>query len=340
MTTSNITHFLPFLLLFAVLAVWINGSCAKVPDEDDHAAFLGAPICPSPDNSLYYRPVIGILTHPTDGAGGKLNKTSYIPASYVKFVESGGARVIPIIYDEHEDTITHKLELVNGVLFTGGFMTLPSYTNVAKKIFQTVLHKNEAGNHFPLYGMALGFEQLIHFVGKNPNIMEKIAAYDQASKLNFYTRDLGGTVFQSFPPELLNKMSTKCLAMHNSGVGISRERFEKNSTHLPSFFKVLTTSVDAKNKEFVSTAQAYNYPIVGFQWVPPKNAFEWGNRKIPRTEDAIRVTQQTANYFISEARKSKTKPDETEVLAHLIYNYQPVYTGKEGKGYDQVYFFP
>jgi gamma-glutamyl hydrolase len=47
--------------------------------------------------------VIGILSHPGDGASGRLSNAtnaSYIAASYVKFVESAGARVIPLIYNE------------------------------------------------------------------------------------------------------------------------------------------------------------------------------------------------------------------------------------------------
>jgi len=47
--------------------------------------------------------VIGILSHPGDGASGRLSNdsdVSYIAASYVKFVESGGARVIPLIYND------------------------------------------------------------------------------------------------------------------------------------------------------------------------------------------------------------------------------------------------
>ncbi|KAK7848870.1 gamma-glutamyl hydrolase 2 [Quercus suber] len=59
--------------------------------------------CITPDPNLNYRPVIGILSHPGDGASGRLNNAtnaSYIAASYVKFVESAGARVIPLIYNE------------------------------------------------------------------------------------------------------------------------------------------------------------------------------------------------------------------------------------------------
>ncbi|KAL0399491.1 UNVERIFIED_CONTAM: Gamma-glutamyl hydrolase 1 [Sesamum radiatum] len=69
------------------------------------------PVCPPPDPKVNYRPIIGILSHPGDGASGRLNNAtnaSYIAASYVKFVESGGARVIPLIYNEPPE-ILHKL---------------------------------------------------------------------------------------------------------------------------------------------------------------------------------------------------------------------------------------
>ncbi|KAL0306599.1 UNVERIFIED_CONTAM: Gamma-glutamyl hydrolase 1 [Sesamum radiatum] len=77
------------------------------------------PVCPPPDPKVNYRPIIGILSHPGDGASGRLNNAtnaSYIAASYVKFVESGGARVIPLIYNEppeilHKDSDRRSLKL-------------------------------------------------------------------------------------------------------------------------------------------------------------------------------------------------------------------------------------
>ncbi|KAI9083634.1 hypothetical protein K1719_034576 [Acacia pycnantha] len=62
----------------------------------------------APNPNLYYRPVIGIVAHPGDGASGRLSNAttaSYIAASYVKFVESGGARVIPLIFNEPSETL-------------------------------------------------------------------------------------------------------------------------------------------------------------------------------------------------------------------------------------------
>lgn len=59
--------------------------------------------CPAPDPTLNYRPAIGIVSHPGDGASCRLSNAtniSCIAASYVKFAEMSGARVTPLIYTE------------------------------------------------------------------------------------------------------------------------------------------------------------------------------------------------------------------------------------------------
>lgn len=97
---------LPFLLL-----LWSDTGLAEstilLPSQAGFEG-SGSPVCSSPDPNLNYRPVIGILSHPGDGASGRLtNDTSstYIAASYVKFAEAGGARVIPLIYNEPEELL-------------------------------------------------------------------------------------------------------------------------------------------------------------------------------------------------------------------------------------------
>ncbi|CAN1145859.1 Gamma-glutamyl hydrolase 2 [Linum perenne] len=300
------------------------------------------PSCPGLNPNLNYQPVIGIVSHPGDGASGRLSNAtnaSYIAASYVKFVESAGARVIPLIYNEPADILFQKLDLVNGVLFTGGWAKKGLYFDRVKEIFEKALAKNDAGHHFPVYAICLGFELLTMIVSKDNNILETYSAADQASTVQFVKNiKIEGTVFQRFPPSLLEKMSTDCLIMQNHQYGISPERLLGN-TDLSSFFNILTTSTDENNEVYVSTVQASNYPVTGFQWHPEKNAFEWGLSMIPHSEDAIQVTQNVANYFISEARKSLNRPSKSSVLENLIYNYSPTYCGKAGKGYDEVYIF-
>jgi hypothetical protein len=48
------------------------------------------------------------------------------------------------------------------------------------------------------------------------------------------------------------------------------------------------------------------YPVYATQWHPEKNAFEWASfLRIPHSPEGIEVTQEMANFFVSEARKSQ-----------------------------------
>lgn len=62
-------------------------------------------------------PVIGIFTQThTDTA---TSKTSYIAASYVKFIEMSGAQVVPIYSFADTSAVLAQLSKINGVLFPG-----------------------------------------------------------------------------------------------------------------------------------------------------------------------------------------------------------------------------
>ncbi|KAI7730886.1 hypothetical protein M8C21_004416, partial [Ambrosia artemisiifolia] len=199
-----------------------------------------------------------------------------------------------------------KLNLVNGVLFTGGSNMSGLYFEIIGGIFKQVLKKNDEHEHFPLLAICLGFELLMMTISQNNNILEDFCALDQASTLQFMKNNsIEETLFQRFPPELIAKLSIERLVMQNHKFGISPETFQ-GTTELCSFFKMLTTSTDQNGK---------------------KNAFEWGLPMIPHSDDAIQVTQHVANFFISEARKSHNRPHTKEVLANLIYNYSPTYSG-------------
>ncbi|KAL0399490.1 UNVERIFIED_CONTAM: Gamma-glutamyl hydrolase 2 [Sesamum radiatum] len=239
---------------------------------------------------------------------------------------------------------------------------------------QSVLLKNDAGDHFPLLAICLGFELLAMIVAKLTMMFiyfmsaECVHPYNELISFHVSTGamfrfhylanrtgaswrslipkmirlpctykknlNINGTVFERFPPLLLKKLTVDCLVMENHRHGISPERFRKNK-NLKSFFKILTTSICKDNKTYVSTVQARRYPVTAFQWHPEKNAFEWGSPKIPHSEDAVQVTQNVANFLVREARKSATRPSSVDVLDNLIYKYKPTYCGKAGRGFDQ-----
>ena len=63
------------------------------------------------------RSIIGILA--VDYYGPIPGKSSYIAASYVKWVETGGARVLPIFLNRTEEYYDRVLNVVNGMLLPG-----------------------------------------------------------------------------------------------------------------------------------------------------------------------------------------------------------------------------
>lgn len=61
-------------------------------------------------------PVIGVFTQTYT------SQSSYIAASYVKFLEMAGAQVVPIFSFSETSEVLSLLKKINGVLFPGGGM--------------------------------------------------------------------------------------------------------------------------------------------------------------------------------------------------------------------------
>jgi gamma-glutamyl hydrolase len=127
----------------------------------------------------------------------ELRSRFHLECSYVKFVESAGARVVPIHFDSRygvlttlypagtancthntvscsEDDIKALLKSVNGVLFPGGGADIGNKTAFAKSsklIYDSVLEMNKAGDYFPLYGTCMGFQQLVVLTSESDSII-------------------------------------------------------------------------------------------------------------------------------------------------------------------------
>lgn len=114
-SSSRLSDLFNFLCIPLLISLSKESTCVSAHSEillPSETVRL-SPSCPAPDLKLNFRPVIGILSHPGDGASGRLNNqsgVSYIAASYVKFVESAGARVIPLIYNERREILFNVRE--------------------------------------------------------------------------------------------------------------------------------------------------------------------------------------------------------------------------------------
>jgi gamma-glutamyl hydrolase len=108
--------------------------------------------------ALNTRPIIGIVTQPADSPLSQFGN-SYIAASYVKYIESAGARVVPIFHTLPSTDLVKLLSSINGVLFPGGGASFSGvYWQTITGIWNYALSANDEGDYFPLWGTCMGFQ--------------------------------------------------------------------------------------------------------------------------------------------------------------------------------------
>ncbi|RMZ57383.1 hypothetical protein APUTEX25_004217 [Auxenochlorella protothecoides] len=292
------------------------------------------------------RPIIGVVSQEGDPAP---KGHTYIAASYIKFLEAAGARVIPILADMPPEEVERRFKLVNGILVPGGSQVLRpghGFYDVTSKIFELTLKANDHGDFFPLHGTCLGFETLAVIASKNHSILSEFDAENLPSPLFPTDKAEKSEFFSVLPHKVYENLLTKPYAMENHVNGLAWTAIAENPT-LVDFFDVLTLSIDRGGRTYVSTMEAIDYPITATQWHPEKNAYEWTlDKDIPHNPEAIVITQEVGNFFVNRARRNQhniaNHDDEVDLL---IYNFDLVYTGKakfEGEevDFDESYFFP
>lgn len=303
-----------------------------------------------------FRPVIGVFSQETTTITGfstidpnvkaKLSAYRYlIPASYVSWIGQGGGRVLPILLRQPKKYYEQVFEQTNGILFPGGNQGIdPSeiYTEEGEILWNLAKKANDRGDYYPIWGTCLGFEELsVLETGEGDVISLDVVAENLALPLRF-TRDARRSrFFQSFPRNLVRALRTQGLTFNSHEHGLLVSEYQENPA-LNTFFKMLSYNQTPTGQFFVSTMEARDYPFYGVQWHPEKNNFEWSQNadysNIPHSREAIQVSETTARFFISEARKSGHKFPEAQ-RDTLIYSAKIIYSGKGDWIYQQVYVF-
>ena len=289
------------------------------------------------------RPIIGVLAQSTEGMlFSKLGKT-YITASYVKFLESSGARVVPVMNNLTKVEIKKLFKCINGVVFPGGVVhpLTSAYARTASIIFELAVKTFDKGGYFPIMGICLGHELLSTAVNDLVDLHVETETHDTMAPLNLVQEYRESKLFQNIPKKMVKTYNESLITAHFHYMSLPLKSFQNNHK-LKKFYRILTTNIDRNGTEYVSTMESKRYPFYALQWHPEKCPFEWLPRKsIPHHSIAIKFSQYVSNFFVQEARYSKHKfLSEEEEKAALIYNYSPTYSGKEDHAiFEQVYIF-
>jgi len=291
---------------------------------------------------LNNRPIVGILTQPT-GDSLKQYGSSYIAASYVKYVESGGGRVVPIFHNSTTEELRDLFSKINGVLFPGGGASLDMDTDLyksAKLLYDMALKANDKGDYFPIFGHCMGFELLAIITSQDENILTGVDAENYTIPLNFTADAKSSRWLLSASKDILSILATQPVTMNNHVECVTPADFSANP-YLPSFYSVLATNMDRHGKQFVSLWEGKKYPIYGMQWHAEKPQFEWNPQEvINHTKDSIKAMQYFPDFLVNEARKSQhhfaTIDEEYQTL---IYNFSPLFTQEITGDFTQCYVF-
>jgi len=282
------------------------------------------------------RPIIGILDEKYD------SDNTYIVASYVKWIESAGGRVVPLFYDKWStSSMEDMLKNLNGVLLPGGGMSFSGkYLDQLVTIFNYAKKANDNGIHFPLWGTCLGFQELLCLAANDTSILDgNFDSEDLTLALELTSAADNSKFFKAMPDNLKNICVKQTVTYNNHVHGIVPDHFNKIQK-LVDFYDVLSNNEDKQKKAFVSTIEAKNYPFFGTQWHPEKIQFEWNpNTVIDHSFDSVEFNGWVARFFVEECRQNDQHFSDTSAETKaLIYQYKPTYTASIG--FMQSYLFP
>eukprot|EP00798_Chlamydomonas_sp_ICE-L_P027707 gene27707-7350_t len=277
------------------------------------------------------KPLIGIMTQPCHDCPGK----SWLAAGFVKWLESAGARPVPIRFYASDGELARLFKSINGLVFPGGLTWLwldAPYVIAARKLFNMAVEANDNGEVFPIHGTCLGF-QLLHILVSNISRNDLLVDTNSTSHpttLEWTDAADDSNMFRGMDASLRQKLASPDynISLENHMYGLPPP-FYKRWPILEEWYTALSTTVDRQGIEYISTMEGKNYPFFGTQWHPEKPPYEFGDNSVPHSMESIMVSQHLGHVFVDTARFSSHKPESLEEeLAMVIYSYDATFSAR------------
>jgi gamma-glutamyl hydrolase len=296
-------------------------------------------------------PVIGILSqplHPYEKDDDEENP-HYVAASYVKWLEAGGARSIPIPYDADSSLLDDLLGQVNAILLPGGAAPYTdTVTLLLDKIVASNSHDNVQDHLFPVWGTCLGFEFLVQYAAAGgPATLQSGFCAENVSLSLLNVQPVGLYSAQ----DIYKIVTVQNVTMNNHQNGITPDRFHQDED-LSRLWQITSINTDLHGRPFVSTIEPIypdHFPFYGVQYHPEKNAFEYATypdtnipyEAIDHSAAGITLSMYTANFFVDLARQN-LRQNGREHSYTKEGKYPPIYTYpiRVGLGFEQIYLVP
>jgi len=285
------------------------------------------------------RPIIGVLDQDfVDGS-----KRTFIAASYVKWIESGGGRVVPLFYERwNADQMISMLKNLNGVFLPGGGVKIGgNYYKQLQVIFNYAKQSNDNGVYFPIWGTCLGSRELLCLAANDTSIIDSgFDNMDLPLALELTPTAAQCRLYQAMPSDVRAIGVSENVNINTNPNALALKHFN-NLPKLTNFFNILSTNDDRIGFTFLAYFEAKRYPFYGTQYHPEKIQFEWvTDTGVDHSSDSVKFNSWLARFFVDECRKNDNHfPDTKSEKNALIFQYTTTYTGDISR-FLQSYIFP
>lgn len=306
------------------------------------------------DTDINLAPVIGILAIPSEYTEYDPSEWNYLAASYPKYIEAAGARVVPVQWDLPHDNLTQILHSLNGFLITGGSSAFADPTNSSKLtpfgqtleiIINEVIKMNDNGTHFPLWGTCMGFQAIVCIIAGqssgNYACLRQTEGFVKVSKnISLYNVSREGGMYAELLPEVESALNNQAITYFNAHFLVKPDIWTSNPGLTNNFTLLACTNESSGNGTLPVAIAGKKYPIFASQFHPEKPQFEWvPKQNIPHSYEAILSGQMYATFFVNEARKNFNSFNNTgiNIDSLLIGNYDIVEL--DTASFNYIYFF-
>jgi len=288
----------------------------------------------------------------------ELDRMSFFPASYAKWLKVQGVQVVPLDIFSPIEEIRATMNIIDGILFTGG--AVPLYkpeshievdTNTAptihirefsfysKKVQDIVKHAkqiNKSGKVFPIWTTCLGFESLILGESDLNVTLSNVNNTNFASNIKLLSRD--NDFVQFFDDREINEMENQHIFYFNHEHAFYVRQFTESEV-LSRKYRIIAEAFsksDPTDNPIVAIIESKRYPFYGVQFHPEKNQFE-SKLSIDREPQTLSLLTKFSRFFCEKLQGTSLR-ENLDALNHKLSEYS-LYVGTDIGVFDEVYIF-
>jgi len=284
-------------------------------------------------DQLNPRPVVGVLaqeiTSSTFSGMSELklklmnDSIGWVDASYIKWLESSGALVMPIpLSTNKEDLLDLMQNHLSGLVLPGskaGPVTKPLFLGLLSAAMEFMITKQ---TNIPIFGICMGHQIIYQTLATAKNSIYGGAEHygrlvniknTRKTSLNMKIVEPQAKIITGITNTMLQTLANDRLVLHNHAWGITREMLQ----NVEGLITVAVTE-NSEGFEFVSVMEHEDLPLFGTQWHPEKPPFAFGRKNggafnFIHSTRSIEVSQLFGNNFVNMCRKHSnrfTKKDD------------------------------